>query len=180
MQVKEISYGATVKIGDDYYKASYTAIPSSNVEEDMTALKDMVMKDITSQGQKPVVTKSPTEVPPKTTRAPRKPKTATEEPKKEETVEAPKPATRRPRRSAKPKTVKYDRTKEDHKLKVIAVVDEKFPGWKEDKGLKTKVAAASHALVDVDFIGDDGNILESFISQLVKEIKGEEEGTDVL
>ena len=68
------------------------------------------------------------------------------------------------------KTIPYDREKEEHRAKfsktLTEVLDTHYPEWKKDESIKGKAQETSLALVGEPFIGEDGEILTSFISEM--------------
>jgi len=91
-----------------------------------------------------------------------------ESPKQEEKVEAPKEeakveAPKEEKKTVKSKTEVYDRTNEEHKKRISALLDTTYPGWRDNVTLKTKVAAMSRESVGKDFFDiNTGEIVPSF------------------
>lgn len=110
----------------------------------------------------------------------KKPEVVDSEPKKVEAAKAEEPKKadapkEEPKKKSKAKTKKkfktvpYDRTLDAHKKRMGEVCTKIFGAdWRLNKEILTKVKSASPEAVGLDFIGDTGEILESFIEKFTE------------
>ena len=170
MQITNIVLGVTAKIDDDYRKCHLEAeiFPTDDFQVVVDDLRDKILTTIGLKTEPlPEVTKKEQ---PKETPKKEEPVKA-EEPKKK--APAKKKATAKKAAPKKSKATVYNREIETHKTQLSLILDEKFPGWKK-KPEMTKAAAAlsNKTLAGVPFIGEDGEVLQSFIEAVETGING--------
>jgi len=97
-----------------------------------------------------------------------------ESPKKEAAKKAPvkKAAAKKAPAKRKTKAVAYDRTVDGHKARMAELCLDVFgEGWRKDRSILGKIKQASGNLVGEDFLGEDGEILESFVAEFKKQVE---------
>lgn len=97
-----------------------------------------------------------------------------EEPKTEVVVEEVKEEPVKEEKKAKKtkeKFEEYDRMNDIHKKLLSNYLDERFPGWEGDSGLKPKCIAASKMLVGEKFLDKEGSVIPEFKEKVIKLIE---------
>lgn len=184
MQITKIEVGKTVPVGEGknitYLKATLSAELSHNddaeaCKSDLTTQVDQMIANM-SGGPLPVAasasrtrrvattTEEPAkEAPARRTRASaavkEEPAVDTTEAKPTRRARTAKPAASKPKKS---KVTTYDRTNKEHKAEVKKILNANFDGWDKDEEFKKASKATSEELTGTDFIGEDGNVLDSF------------------
>lgn len=91
-----------------------------------------------------------------------------DEPEKEETKPAPAPKVKK---TFKPKATAYDRANEVHKSLFSQSLAQVAPKWKSTDAGKAKAKKLSVDLEGTDYLDDNGDVLESFITAMKKGMK---------
>jgi myosin heavy subunit len=187
MQVTQIVYTKTVQEKEyepEMMEMTATLEDGENAVEAANALRNSVRSILGLAGAAKTTAK-------KTTTRKKKVEEPTDEPPEvpEEAEAEEKPARKRAAKTSKTakkataskgrkKPVQYNREVKEHKLKLAELLTEHFPDWKKDDNLKKAAKEASANMEGVDFLdGNDGSVLDTFVSDLLAEMEAESSGS---